>query len=210
MPRLSPDGSEVLYISAPKLASPDTLFAIFAIPIGGGAPRLILKDARIWNLQCARLPSTVCLYSITQEKQMKTFRFDVRNGQTTDLHQLEPSGNWSLSPNGSERAIAVFDPDQGKIQLRSTSTGESRELVVNGWSGFLGIDWSSDGKSLLVNSLNRAGEHTLLNVKLDGSTSILIGGSNPRIGPAVPSPDGRFLAIWERTGTSNVWLVDNF
>jgi serine/threonine protein kinase/dipeptidyl aminopeptidase/acylaminoacyl peptidase len=210
IPRLSPDGSEVLYISVPKLASPDTLFAIFAIPISGGAPRLILKDAGIYNLQCARLPSTVCLYSIAQGMQMKTFRFDVRSGKSTDPPQIDPPCNWSLSPNGSEQAIVVFDPDQGKIQLRSTSTGESRELLVNGWSGFIGIDWSADGKSLLVNSLNQAGETTLLNVKLDGSASILVGGSNPRIGPAVPSPDGRFLAIWETTGTSNVWLVDDF
>ena len=59
-------------------------------------------------------------------------------------------------------------------------------------------------------SLNHAGEATLLNVRLDGSASILIGGSNPRIGHAIPSPDGRLLAICETTGTSNVWLVENF
>ena len=140
---------------------------------------------------------------------MKTLRFDLRNGQTTDLHQLEPSGSWSLSPDGSERAITVFNPEQGKIQLRSTSTGETRELVVSGWSGFENIDWSADGKSLRVLSLSRAGETTLLNVTLDGSVSILTGGSNPRIGAAIPSSDGHFLAIHEETGTSNVWLVEN-
>jgi Tol biopolymer transport system component len=208
-PRVSPDGSEILYISTPRQASPDTPSTIFAVPIRGGAPRLVLKDVGIWNLQCARLPSTVCLYSIYQGKQMKTFRFDVKNSQATDLHQLEPSGNWSLSPDGSERAIAVFDPDQGKIQLRSTSTGESSELLVRGWSGFASIDWSADGKSLRVVSLNHAREPTLLNVTLDGSASILLSGSNPRIGAAIPSPNGRFLAIWEATGTSNVWLVKN-
>jgi DNA-binding winged helix-turn-helix (wHTH) protein/Tol biopolymer transport system component len=209
-PRVSPDGSEILYISTPSKASNNTPSAIFAVPIRGGAPRLVLKDVGIWNVQCARLPSTICLYGIYQGKQMKTLRFDVRNGQTTDPHQLEPPGNWSLSPDGSERAITVFDPDQGRIQLRSTSTGETRELVVSGWSGFRSIDWSHDGKSLRVVSVSRAGETTLLNVTLDGSASILLSGSNPRIGAAIPSPDGRFLAIWERTGTSNVWLVENF
>ena len=92
-PRVSPDGSEILYISTPRVASPETLSAIFAIPIRGGAPRLVLKDVDIWNVQCARLPSTVCLYSINQGRQMKTFRFDVRNGQITDLQQLELRGN---------------------------------------------------------------------------------------------------------------------
>ena len=208
-PRVSPDGSEILYISTPRQPSPDTPSSIFAVPIRGGAPRLVLKDVGIWNVQCARLPSTVCLYSITQGKQMKTLRFDARNGQTTDLNQLEASANWSLSPDGLERAITVSDPNQGRIQLRSTSTGETNELVVRGWSGFSNIDWSADGKSLHVISLNRAGETTLLDVGLDGSASVLLSGSNPRIGAAIPSPDGRLLAIWETTGTSNVWLVDD-
>jgi hypothetical protein len=115
-----------------------------------------------------------------------------------DLNQLEAPGNWNLTPDGLERAITVFDPDQGKIQLRSTSTGETNKPVVRGWCGFISIDWSADGKSLHVISLNRAGESTLLDVRLDGSASILVGGSNPRIGYAIPSPDGRFLAIREK------------
>jgi hypothetical protein len=86
--------------------------------------------------------------------------------------------------------------------------GETRELVVSGWSGFRNIDRSADGKSLRVLTLSRAGETTLLNVMLDGSASILLSG-NPRIGAAIPSPDGRFLASWETIRTSNVWLVEN-
>jgi hypothetical protein len=58
--------------------------------------------------------------------------------------------------------------------------------------------------------LNQAGEATLLNVKLDGTTSILMSGNNPRVRYAIPSPDGRFLAIREDTDASNVWLVNNF
>ena len=211
VPRLSPDGSEILYISVPGPVGPDTPSAIFAVPIRGGAPRLVLKDTGIDNVQCARLPSTTCLYRRTPKgNTQETFRFDVRSGKSTAPPQIDPPCQWSLSPDGSERAIAVFDVHQGKIQLRSTSTGESRELVVSRWSGFRNIDWSADGKSLLVASLNRAGETTLLNVRLDGSASVLIGGSNPRIGYAIPSPDGRFLAIDEATGTSNVWLIENF
>jgi DNA-binding winged helix-turn-helix (wHTH) protein/Tol biopolymer transport system component len=209
MPRLSSDDSEILYISAAKSSGPESLSSIFAIPIHGGAPRLVLKDAGIWTIKCARPPSTVCLYSIAQGKKMKTFRFDVRSGKTTDLNQLEPFNNWDLSPDGTERAIAVFDLDQGRIQLRSTSTGEMREILVKGWSGFIGIDWSPDGKSLFVVSLNYAGEATLLNIRLDGSASLLMSGDNPRLGFAIPSLDGRYLAIREQSGTSNVWMIEN-
>jgi hypothetical protein len=30
------------------------------------------------------------------------------------------------------------------------------------------------------------------------------------LGWAIPSPDGSKLAIWEASGGSNVWLVENF
>ena len=54
-PIVTPDGSEILYISTPKSASHETPSSIFAIPIGGGTPRLVLKDVGIWNVQCAAL-----------------------------------------------------------------------------------------------------------------------------------------------------------
>jgi serine/threonine protein kinase len=210
LPRLSPDGSEILYISTPKLDKPETISAIFAIPISGGVPRLVLKGgARIVNVQCARLPSTICLYSVLKGDTVETFRFDLRSGKSTDPPQIDPPCNWSLSPDGSERAITVFNSDQGKIQLRSTSTGETSEFLVSGWSGFRSIDWSANGKSLRVTSLNHVDESTLLNVTLDGAASVLLSSSNKLIGYNIPSPDGRFLAIWETSGTSNVWVVDN-
>jgi hypothetical protein len=33
---------------------------------------------------------------------------------------------------------------------------------------------------------------------------------NMVMGWAIPSPDGRRLAIWKANGTSNVWMVENF
>lgn len=209
-PRVTPDGSEILYISTPKSASPETPSSIFAIPIGGGTPRLVLKDVGIWNVQCARLPSTICLYSTARGNTWKTFRFDVRNGKSTAPPQVDPDCNWGLSPDGSQRAIIVFGANDGKIHLRSISTGESRDLVVKGWDGLMGLDWSSDGKSLLVSWHNFERDSALLNVTLDGRTSLLLNSSNPEIWAAIPSPDGRFLAIAEAGGPKNVWQIENF
>ena len=78
---VTPDGSEILYISTTTSDSHETPSSIFAIPIGGGTPRFILKDVGIWNVQCARLPSTICLYSVAKGDSSETFRFDVRSGR---------------------------------------------------------------------------------------------------------------------------------
>jgi Tol biopolymer transport system component/DNA-binding winged helix-turn-helix (wHTH) protein len=208
-PRVTPDGSEILYISTPKSPGPETPSSIFAIPIGGGTPRLVLKDVRIWNVQCARLPSTICLYSIMKGNTSETFRFDVRSGKSADPPQIDPSCNWALSRDGSRRAIIAYRFDQGTIQLRSTSTGKSRDLIVKGWNGLMGIDWSADGRSLLVSWHKHDLDSALLNVTLAGRASVLLRSSND-IWHAVPSPDGRFLAIAEASGTKNVWQLENF
>ena len=207
LPRLTPDGSEILYISTPQSSSPETLSSIFAIPVMGGTPRLVLQDINIYNLQCARLPSTICLYSIPKGDTRKTFRFDVRSGKTADPPQIDPPCNWSLSPDGSQRAILAYN-NQGTIHLRSTSTGKSRDLVVKGWNQLKTIDWSADGKSLLVSWLNDDSDSALLKVALDGRVSVLLRSRNSLW--AVPSPDGQLLAIGENTGAKNVWEIENF
>lgn len=73
-----------------------------------------------------------------------------------------------------------------------------------------GADWSADGKSLLVGWHKFAQESALLNVSLDGKTSVLLRSGNPEIWHAVASPDGQWLAIAEAGGAKNVWQVEKF
>jgi Tol biopolymer transport system component len=209
-PRLTPDGSEILYISTPKSGGSESPSSIFAIPIGGGPPRLVLKDVGIYTVQCARRPSTICLYGIVRGGTWETLQFDVRSGKRVGRSQIDPECNWGLSPDGSQRAIVPYHPDQETIQLRSTSTGRTRDLVVKGWSGLMGADWSADGRSLLVSWHNKPWESALLKVTLDGKASVLLHSRNSEVWDAIPSPDGRLLAIGEASGTQNVWQIENF
>jgi Tol biopolymer transport system component len=192
IPRLTPDGSEILYISTPKSAAPETPSSIFAIPIAGGPPRFILKDVNIWNLQCARLPSTVCMYAINKGNAVETYRFTVSGGKSTAPPQIDPPGNWSLSPDGSQRAIIPLGIEEGTIQLRPTGSGKIRTLVIKGWNELTNIDWSADGKSLLVSWHSAGKENALLKVTPDGKVSVLVR-SNCYVGYAIPSPDGDCL-----------------
>ena len=209
-PRLTPDGSEVLYISTPKSGNLEAPSSIFAVPIDGGAPRLVLKDVGIYTVQCPRLASMICLYSTVKRGTWETFRFDVKSGKRVGDSQIDPGGNWDLSPDGSQRAIVPYHPDQETIQLRSTSTGEKRDLVVKGWPGLMSAGWSTSGRSLLVSWHNKPSESALLNVTLDGRASVLLRSNNSDIWSSVQSPDGRLLAICEASGTQNVWLIENF
>src|SRR6266536_108564 len=58
---------------------------------------LVLRDVAISNVQCARSPSAVCMYSIRKgNTSSETVRFDVRTGKRIGPSQTEPLTNWSL------------------------------------------------------------------------------------------------------------------
>ena len=73
-----------------------------------------------------------------------------------------------------------------------------------------GLEWSPDGKGLYCVSRSPQG-NTLLYVDLKGIARPLWqhkgwGGETW----AVPSPDGRYLAIGSGVSTSNVWMFEGF
>ena len=171
-PKVTPDGSEILYISAPKYPAAQSESSIFAIPIAGGVPRLVLKDVNI------------------------------------DPPQVDPLCNWGLSPDGSVRAM-VSNP-KGTIRLRSTFTGKSNDVPIGRGYELGSLEWAPDGKSLFVAGRSHGGQSVLLRITLDGRASVLLRSDNSEILAALPSPDGRFLAIPEAKDSNNVWAVENF
>ena len=136
MARLNPAGTELLYESIqPDMDAPRS---IFSIPLTGGAPWLVLRDKYIVNLQCAQLPSALCLYDVSTPSKDSIRRFDPSTGESSPLTEISAHGaliDWTLSPNGSQLAIIPYSPEQNVIQLRSTSDNTNRDLVVKGRVG---------------------------------------------------------------------------
>jgi Tol biopolymer transport system component len=207
-PRVTPDGSEILFISAPKAAELSSSSSILAVPMAGGPPRTVLQDVGIWNVQCARSPSTLCMYSITKGETTETHRFDVRTGKTTGPPQIDPPCNWSLSPDGSRRAI-IPAGSKARIRIRSTMSDETYELPVKGWEDLDSIDWSADGKSLFAGWYHES-DSALLKVSLNGTVTVLFHSNNPQVIGAIQSPDGRSLAFAGLSTARNVWKIENF
>jgi len=151
---------------------------------------------------------TLCMYSITKGDVTETYRFDIRTGKTWDPPQVDPLCNWSLSPDGSRRAVIAAGL-QGRIRFRSTVSGETSELLVTGWEDMDSIDWSADGKSLFV-GWHHESKSALLRVSLNGTVSVLFRSTSPQVIGAIQSPDGRSLAFAGLSTTRNVWKIENF
>jgi Tol biopolymer transport system component/DNA-binding winged helix-turn-helix (wHTH) protein len=217
IPRLSPDGSMVLYLVNARSGGPATSIRLMSAPLLGGPPRLVLEAAGINNHQCSRLPANVCLFSTIIEHELRFYRYDPANGNSKELslniRDSDPYAfNWTLSPDGTTLAMSTKLGSQKEPVLRLISIGNGRERTfkVGAWSGVASLDWAADGKSIWATAYTARNDWTLLNLDLKGRVRVMLKDKLMRIGWAIPSPDGRRLALWESSGTSNVWMVENF
>ena len=207
--RLNPDGSVLLYLSN---STGGGIPKLMRVPISGGSAEVVLQEEGLGNFQCARSPSTLCVVSQSLPTALRFVKFDPVNGAQQELGRIEGPGaykyNWSLSPDGSTIASAVWRGDQ--IQFHSTKDFSTRTVTVQGWTRIATIDWAADGKSFWVSSSTPASAQVLLNIDLHGKIRPILKDADKDIGWAIPSPDGRHVALWESSSSANAWSIRGF
>ena len=184
------------------------------VPLDGGISQLVLEDSGINNFQCARLPSRECLYSKYTKDALVFYAFDAKNGAKKELLRTsEPEWqyfNWSLSPDGRTLALAkkMRASTEAEIRLVTTRGGRQRVLKVKEWGRLATIDWAADGKSFWASAVRHGETTALINIDLQGHAKSVLQETKPYVGWAIPSQDGKHLAIWEATGGSNAWMLE--
>jgi len=184
------------------------------IPLDGGVSQLVLEDSGINNFQCARLPSRECLYSRYTKDALVFEEFDAKTGAKKELLRTsEPEWqyfNWSLSPDGQTVALAkkMRAAEEAEIRLVPTRGGTPRVLKVKDWGRIATLDWAADGRSFWASATLHGETRALINIDLRGRAKPVLLESKPYVGWAIPSEDGKHLAIWEATGGSNAWLLE--
>ena len=189
---------------------------IMRAPSSGGAAQLLLEDNGINNFQCARAPSSLCLFSKFAKDALVFVEFDPATGAMKELFRRnEPNWeayNWTLSPDGDSLALCNTRrvSHDSEIRVISLRSGNERTVHVNEWAGILAFDWAADGQSFWASASLRGDTHALLNIDLRGNVKTVVQGGKPYIGWAIPSRDGKHLALWQATGASNAWMLEGF
>lgn len=197
---------------------------LMRVPLDGGISQLVVEDSGINNFQCARLPSRECLYSKYTKDALVFYEFDAKSGAKKELLRTgsvvggvvqlrEPEWqyfNWTLSPDGRTLALAkkMRAATEAEIRLVSTRGGAERVLKVKDWGQLATIDWAADGKSFWASAVRHGETTSLINIDLQGRAKPVLQESKPYVGWAIPSQDGKHLAIWEATGGSNAWMLE--
>jgi Tol biopolymer transport system component/DNA-binding winged helix-turn-helix (wHTH) protein len=220
LPHMTPDGLGVLYLASPEPGEMGNV-RILRIPPSGGPSQLIFEGPGIVNFQCARLPSTVCVYGQNDSDYYRFFIFDTAGGKDTELsaakvRKEDGMSSWNLSPDGKYLASRKSQNPYEVTELRifSLTDNSQRYIPVPNVKVVVGIDWAADSKSVLVGGYMGRGSwgtrSGLVNIDLSGKAKTLLEGQNPSVMGGTPSPDGHRLALGANTNSSNAWLLENF
>ena len=209
LPRLSPDGSQVLYLTSSKPNDPSVPPALMGKPLAGGPAHLVLQEIGIDNFGCARAPSKLCVFSKLVGHDLKYVAFDIDHGARRRLLTITTElRNWAISPDGSKLAI-VLDPH--RIRFVSLDTEIARDITVKDWP-LNNVDWAADSRRIFMPSVTPKGIQVILEVDQTGKANVVLqGNSSNDFVAMIQSPDGQYGLLLEATPTeSNTWMVENF
>jgi len=226
---MSPDGTSILYFVNPTDFGTSQPIGLMRLPLAGGEPQLVLNSSvgAAPSVRCARAPATLCMIAETtpDHSQLVFTEIDPVRGRGREMARFEINATpdahytWDLSPDGTR--IAILKQSEASITLVSLASNSTQVIVAKGSPNLYSLDWSKDGQGLFVSALTEGGS-TLFHLDLKGNTQKLWYFKGSALQPgdpfysgalvprAVPSPDGRYLAIQGRSATSNVWMIENF
>jgi DNA-binding winged helix-turn-helix (wHTH) protein/Tol biopolymer transport system component len=207
--RLSPDGSQVLYLSSSTPDDDSVPAFLMGKPLAGGPPHLVRQVKGINNFGCARAPSKVCIFSklVGQDHVFVSFDPNYDGGRELPI-KMNGLMNWVISPDGSKLAIVL---DRHRIRFFTVDTGVANDVTVKDWP-IDNMDWSADGKTFFMPSVTPKDVPVILEVDQTGKARVVLQGfANTRIDWMIPSPDGKYGLLLEDTqAENNAWMVDNF
>jgi DNA-binding winged helix-turn-helix (wHTH) protein/Tol biopolymer transport system component len=195
------------------------LVRMMRVPLAGGTPQVLFEEPGINNFQCARAPARACLFSKFVKGAMLFFKFDPSSGARKEWISVPAESpewegyNWTLSPDGKMVALCkgkTHVSTNADVRLVPLEGGSEKVLHVTGWAGLSTIDWAADSKSLWASARLGGETRTLVNIDLQGHAKPVLEEKTPHVGWAIPSRDGKRLAILEAAGDSNVWLLEGF
>jgi eukaryotic-like serine/threonine-protein kinase len=212
---LSPEGSWLLYVVGSKEGDRSAAVRLMRVPITGGTPESILT-INDGGQACARSPATLCAIAerSADRKHLVFTAFDPVQGRgrklaefTTEATEATDNYEWKLSPDGTR--VAILKSREGRINILWLNGRAPQEITVKGWNTLTDANWAADGKSLFVSTFGDRGA-VLLSVDLQGNARLLWENKGGIETYAVPSPDGRHLAMQGFTEDGNMWMMENF
>jgi Tol biopolymer transport system component/DNA-binding winged helix-turn-helix (wHTH) protein len=216
---VSPDGSWILFNTTRDWEA--QTWELRRISLEGGPTEFVgtVHYGADAGIRCSRSPATLCAVAeYTGDHRHLIFTaFDPLSGRGKELvrYDTDPSGrySWDLSRDGSR--IALLNPPDGVVHILHLNGEPPEQIVVKDLKVGDALGWWKDNSGLLVDNVTARGT-ALSYLSMNGKAHPIWevpGNRNARFNQApwaIPSPDGKHLAMNGFILSSNVWMVENF
>jgi Tol biopolymer transport system component len=202
--RVSPDGQWVIFLSR---ETPESTVQLNRVPVQGGPIEEILESPHYVHFRCGEHGG--CVLVEREGNDDVVYDLDLEKGRGRELYR-KPAGTVdpAISPDGQTMAYLTGVANH-TIRILSRTGQPIRELQVPGDVPLQSLHWSADGRGFF-SSFATQGESTLVYVTASGAARKLWSDRNAHLSWAIPSHDGKRLAIFAATQSSDVWTVDGF
>lgn len=220
--QVTPDGQDLIYATTADSRQPTGKVRLMRIPLAGGPSKAVLESEAIRGYQCARSPAELCVYGQMDDKSefYRFFAFDPSGvkppKELARIKKEDGPNQWNLSPNGKFLVMRkTQDPYQTpEMRIFDLTRGTVRDVAVPGVGLMMGMDWAVDSQSIWLSAYMGRGafgsRSALLKVDLNGKARVLMEKQNFDLWTAVPSPDGKHLALLGHTHSCNMSLLEGF
>jgi DNA-binding winged helix-turn-helix (wHTH) protein/Tol biopolymer transport system component len=214
--RVSPDGRWVYYFERKKgrqIWEWPASARLMRTTLFGEAPRALYRRPGPFSFRCPRTPSASCVLGQRHLRRIAFHVLDPDKGRGHKLAAVPTDAgldHWDLSPDGDRIALVIAESGgSSRIRILSLSDGTTRDVTVESVIGFQSIDWSADGQGWYVSRSVGAGAEIIF-IDPHGSATTVREQPGSFGTWAVPSPDGKKLALLEWSVASNAWIVEHF
>jgi eukaryotic-like serine/threonine-protein kinase len=210
--RLSPDGSWLIQQVAAQQAKYAGELQLIRTPPMSGPTEAFSKVRPGTQLSCARLPSTRCVIAEPTEDHRYGIvtLMDPLRGRGAELAHfvLDPKFNWigRISNDGSR--FAVITEPAGPIRILSLRGKPERDIPARELKSKGQLQWASRGQGLYLTNAVKGGSDLYYVDIIQGYTKKLWHNDSGFLPVALPSPDGRHLAIQGASLDENMWLME--
>lgn len=206
--RWSPDGNSVLTRGYAEKGR-----GVYKIDVKTGESLQVIPELTDWIRQYHWSADGSSIYYLTNKGGTIVQR-EMKTGSEKKVYQ--GAADFDLSSDGQWLAVMAVDIYKGISTLRvAPASGgkvvEILKLPMPEWISALA--WMPDGKSILFSRGRRDridDPHRILKISKNGGSPQDLGISSEYVQDFRIHPDGRRIAIWTVTDTSEVWVMDNF
>jgi Tol biopolymer transport system component/DNA-binding winged helix-turn-helix (wHTH) protein len=208
LPAWSPDGSELAFVRTTPTACDLMIYTVRLGTERRMAACTNLDEPRVVWTPDGRALVTSHATDERAQFNWRIARLDIATGAITTL-TTPPAGIVgdhapAISPNGQQIAfIRRVSGGVSDVYIAAIDGGEPRRLTFDE-SDLTGIDWSSDGRSIVFSS-DRAGGYSLWRVAINGTAATLLAGGAARMKHPASDRAGRRVVYENWNYEINLW-----